>query len=76
MQFSAMCQSSGARSLSDLARSALKRMLTHPTEEALITERLKVFDELIAALAEKLRQVSQILQENGSNGSSNQESKG
>ncbi len=61
LQFSEMCTSSGARSISDLARSAMKQMLKNPTEDAMIAERLKAFDALISMLSDKLRQVDEVL---------------
>jgi hypothetical protein len=65
LQFSAMCHSEGARSLSALARTAMQRMLAAPKEETLLAERLRACDELTSALIEKLRCINELLEANG-----------
>ena len=64
VQFSAMCQSVGARSLSALVRTAVQRMLTAPQDEGQLAEKLKAFDEQASALIEKLRCINELLEAN------------
>jgi hypothetical protein len=61
LQFSAICQSAGARSLSDLARLAMQQMLAQRTEEAQIARRLRTFDELISVLNDRLGEMNDLL---------------
>jgi len=63
LQFSAMCQSAGARSLSALARTAMQRMLA-PKDEELLAERLRACEELTSVLIEKLRCINELLEAN------------
>jgi hypothetical protein len=65
LQFSRMCQSVGARSLSDLARSAMHRMLVQGSDEASLETRLKTFDALIAVLNDRLREMDDLLHAHG-----------
>ena len=60
-QFTALCQSAGARSLSALARTAMQRMLEAPKEELQLSEKLRVFDELTRLLIERLRSINELL---------------
>ncbi|MDX2150551.1 MAG: hypothetical protein SFV54_07445 [Bryobacteraceae bacterium] len=58
------CHETGARSISDLARHALQRMIDPPPggpEQALMVTRLQVMDDMIRELNGKLEQLSQLL---------------
>ena len=78
LQFSEMCHSVGARSLSALARTAMQRMLSTPREkeEEVLVEKLKAFDEQAAELIERLRCINELLESNGRSGFSKRESNG
>jgi hypothetical protein len=65
LQFSRMCQSVGARSLSDLARSALHGMVRQGSDDAALETRLKTFDALISVLNDRLREMDGLLHANG-----------
>jgi hypothetical protein len=65
LQFSRMCHSVGARSLSDLARSAMHRMLGQGNDEGSLETRLKTFDALISVLNDRLREMDDLLHANG-----------
>lgn len=67
--FSEMCQAANARSLSDLARSAMQRMRREQTESELIADRLKSFDELMSRVNQKLVEMGELIQKNTQNGS-------
>jgi ribosomal protein L13 len=67
--FSEMCQAANARSLSDLARSAMQRMLKEQNEGEMIAERLKTFDELMARVNQKLVEMGELIQKNTPGGS-------
>jgi hypothetical protein len=64
LQFSAICQSAGARSLSDLARLAMQNMLSQRAEEAQVATRLRTFDELISVLNDRLGEMNDLLRAN------------
>jgi hypothetical protein len=67
LQFSEICQSAGARSLSDLARLAVQQMLAQRAEEAQVAQRLRTFDELISVLNDRLGEMNDLLRENRAN---------
>jgi hypothetical protein len=67
LQFSAICQSAGARSLSDLARLAMQQMLAQRAEEAQVASRLRTFDELISVLNDRLGEMNDLLRANRDN---------
>jgi hypothetical protein len=59
-----MCQTEGARSLSDFARSAMQRLIRDGSDnpDMLMREKLRVIDEIIGELNRKLHQLSQLLE--------------
>lgn len=58
-----MCQSEGARSLSDFARLAMQRQIRDGSEtpDTIMKEKLRVIDEIIGELNRKLQQLTQLL---------------
>jgi hypothetical protein len=64
LQFSEICESAGARSLSDLARLAVQQMLAQRKEDAKVAQRLRTFDELISVLNDRLGEMNDLLREN------------
>jgi hypothetical protein len=76
VQFSAMCQSMGARSLSALVRTAMQRMLTAPQDESQLAQKLKAVDEQASVLIEKLRCINELLEANGHGEAIKRESNG
>ncbi len=67
--FSEMCQSANARSISELARSAMQRMMKERTEVELFADRLKNLDELMFRVNQKLVEMSELINKNTQNGS-------
>jgi glutaredoxin 2 len=63
-EFLKMCDAEKARSLSDLARSALQRMLRERQEGEMISDRLKTFDDLISRVNDKLSEMSDLIRAN------------
>ena len=59
-----MCQSEGARSLSDFARSAMQRLIQDGSEsvDATLAAKLKLIDQIIFDLNQKLEQLNDLLQ--------------
>jgi hypothetical protein len=56
-QFTSACEQGGARSVSDLARSAVQRLIAdgeRRREDRKLEERMQVLEELIAAVSEQL----------------------
>jgi hypothetical protein len=70
--FLKMCHAAKARSLSDLARSALQRMLREQEESETLADRLKTFDELISRVNEKLTEMGELLRTNSQGRSAGQ----
>ncbi|MDP9169924.1 MAG: hypothetical protein M3N54_04850 [Acidobacteriota bacterium] len=64
-----MCQSANARSISELARSAMQRMMKERTEVELFADRLKNLDELMFRVNQKLVEMSELINKNTQNGS-------
>jgi hypothetical protein len=69
-----ICQSEGARSLSDLARQAMQRLISDGalTTDGLMAEKLKTIDAIIYELNQKLQQLTKLLEGHpagGENGS-------
>jgi len=64
-QYGELCKTAGARSISDLARSAMERMIRENTRHSSdeITERLCTLDEAIAELTGKIQQLNMLLTE-------------
>jgi hypothetical protein len=60
-EFLKVCHAAKARSLSDLARSAMQRMVREQAEGEMLTDRLKTFDELISRVNEKLTEMSELV---------------
>src|SRR5882672_7989524 len=60
-----MCESEGARSLSDLARQAMQRLIQDGSQGAdgQIVEKLKTIDAIIYELNQKLKQLTTLLEE-------------
>ncbi len=66
-EFSQMCAVAQARSISDLARSAMKQMRKQQAQDELMADRLKSFDELMVLMVrinEKLDQMTVLLEAN------------
>jgi hypothetical protein len=63
-EFSEMCTAAHARSISDLARSAMKQLRKQQSHDEMLADRLKSFDELILRVNEKLAQMSELIQAN------------
>jgi hypothetical protein len=68
--FNSLCESTGARSFSDLARSALARMMSkggNGSEEVLMGQRLEAAEGLVKELNQVLDRLSVLMQglENG-----------
>jgi hypothetical protein len=66
-QFSSVCEEAGARSVSDLARSAVQRLIDdgkRHREGQEIEEKIRMLDRLIAEVTEQLRvlEMSHVLQ--------------
>lgn len=70
--FLKMCHAAKARSPSDLARSALQRMLKEEEDRGMLADRLKTFDELILRVNEKLTEMGELLRANSQGRSAGQ----
>jgi hypothetical protein len=60
-QFVSVCEQAGARSVSDLARNAVQRLIAdgrQNREDLHIDEKIRVLERLIAAVTEQLRLLS------------------
>ena len=59
------CESEGVRSLSDLARQAMQRLIADGTSgpDDLLAEKLKTIDAIIYELNQKLQQLTTLLEE-------------
>ena len=56
-----VCEQAGARSLSDLARSAVQRLITdgqREREDQQLEEKMRVLERMIAAVTEQLNRLS------------------
>lgn len=64
-RFSIMCDSTEARSLSDLARTALERMMHdgNAGAEVKLTQKLALLDDLIQKLQSKLYQLDHLVEQ-------------
>lgn len=64
-QFSRVCTSEGARSLSELARSAMHRAIneSNSSPEDAVVVRLKRLDDLIVELESRTRELGALIQE-------------
>lgn len=62
-QFCEMCQSEGARSLSDLARSALKRLMKDGSvgSDQNVTQKLTALEDIVGELRLEIRRLTQRL---------------
>lgn len=62
-QFSSLCQSEGARSISGLVRSIVRRFIRDgsPAVETTFLQRLLMIDELIFEVNRKLQQLGELL---------------
>jgi len=60
-QFSSVCEQGGARSVSDLARNAVQRLIAEgqkQREGQELEEKMRVLENMIAAVTEQLRLLS------------------
>jgi hypothetical protein len=60
-QFVSVCEQAGARSVSDLARNAVQRLIAEGRqhhEDQVINERIRILEGLIAAVTEQLQLLS------------------
>ncbi len=58
-RYNHVCESTGSRSLSDLARSAMQTMAQNPgSHEDLITEKLAALETLVSDLNRKIHELS------------------
>jgi hypothetical protein len=73
-QFLGVCEQEGARSVSDLARSAVQRLITdgnRDREERDLAPKVEVLEQLIGELTAQVRLLTVLLQrQNGGTGSS------
>ena len=73
-QFLGVCEQEGARSVSDLARSAVQRLITdgnRDREERELAPKVEMLEQLIGELTAQLRLLTTLLQkQNGGAGSS------
>jgi hypothetical protein len=53
-QLKQLCSAIGARSVSDLAREAMFRMLTRPVAEPDLEDRVRLLDQTVCRLGEKM----------------------
>ena len=66
-QFNQLCKSAGARSISDLARSAMERMVSESKaagRQDEVVKRLNILDEVIAELSTRLQKVNRLVDSN------------
>lgn len=59
-QLKQLCVTKGARSVSDLAREAMFRMLARPTAESVavnLEDRIRMLDQTVATLGEKMEAI-------------------
>ena len=63
-QFTRVCEQEGARSISDLVRSAMSRTVngSHPDSDEPVAGRLRKLDDLIGALTLRMRQLDMLIQ--------------
>jgi hypothetical protein len=67
-QFSGVCEQEGARSVSDLARNAVQRLIAdglRQREDQELEEKIRVLDRLIAAVTEQLHLLANQVPEGG-----------
>jgi hypothetical protein len=73
-QFLGVCEQEGARSVSDLARSAVQRLITdgnRDREERELAPKVELLEQLIGELTAQVRLLTTLLQkQNGGDGSS------
>ena len=69
-QFTRVCEQEGARSISDLVRSAMSRTVngSHADDEEPVAGRLRKLDDLIGALTLRMRQLDMLIQVQTGNG--------
>jgi hypothetical protein len=67
-QFASVCEQEGARSVSDLARSAVQRLIAEghrQKEDEALAQRMHRLDELIAAVTEQLSLLTRAQERDG-----------
>jgi hypothetical protein len=67
-QFASVCEQEGARSVSDLARSAVQRLIAEghrQKEDDALAQRMHRLDELIAAVTEQLSLLTRAQEQDG-----------
>src|ERR1700693_672720 len=72
-QFLGVCEQEGARSVSDLARSAVQRLITdgnRDREEREIAPKVEMLEQLIGELTAQVRLLTTLLQKHNGAGSS------
>jgi len=70
-QFVSVCAQEGARSVSDLARSAVQRLIADGNrhrEDRELTPKVEMLEKLIAELTSQVRSLSVLIQKQGANG--------